>query len=44
MLCHGHGTVASAIIFADVGQKEGLERREEIQMEESEIRTAGSSA
>lgn len=39
-----HGTVGSAIMFADGGQDERLEQDEEIQMEAREIRSAGSSA
>ena len=39
-----HGVVASAIMFADAGQNEGLEQGEEIQMEEREVRNAGSGA
>ena len=40
----GRGAVASAIMFADVGGNEGEDQGEEIQMEEREIRGAGSSA
>ena len=43
-LTSGHGTTASAIMFADGGQNEGLEQGEEIQMEEREIRSTGSNA
>ena len=39
----GHGVVASAIIFADAVQNEGLEQSEEIQMEDREIHGAGNS-
>ena len=39
-----HGAAASTIMFADGGQNEALEQDEEIQMEEREIRGAGSSA
>ena len=37
-----HGAVASAIMFADAGQNEGLEEYEEIQMEERGISSVGS--
>ena len=40
----GHGADASVIMFADGGQNDGLEQGEEIQMEERETRSAGSSA
>lgn len=42
-LASGRGGVASATMFADAGQNEGLEHRKEIQMEEREIRGAGST-
>ena len=38
-----HGAAVSAIMFADDGQNEGLEEREEIQMRERETRSASSS-
>ena len=40
----GHGATGTTIIFADGGQTEGLEQGEEIQMEEREIRSAGTSS
>ena len=39
----GRVAAASVIMFADAELNEGLEQGEEIQMEEREIRTAGSS-
>ena len=39
-----HGPVASAIMFAEGGQNEGEEQREEIQMGDKEIRSGGSGA
>ena len=38
----GRGAVASAIMFADAGQNEGLEQGDEIQMEDREIRGTSS--
>ena len=38
----GRGAAASAIMFVDAMQNEGLEQGEEIQMEEREIRGAGT--
>lgn len=38
----GHGAITRAIMFVDGGQNDGLEQGEEIQMEEREIRSAGS--
>ena len=38
-----HGAGASAIMFTDAGQNEGVEQGEEIQMEERETHSAGSS-
>ena len=40
----GHGAIASAIMFADAGQNEGLEEGEEIRMEGREVCSTGSSA
>ena len=39
-----YGPVTSAIMFADGGHSDGEEQSEEIQMEEREIRGAGSGA
>ena len=40
----GHGAITWEIMFVDGGQNDGLEEGEEIQMEEREIRSAGSGA
>ena len=42
MSASSNGTVASAIVFADAGQNEREGQDEEIQVEESEIRSASS--
>ena len=39
----GHGGASSTIMFADGGQNEGLEQGDEIQLEEREPRSDGSS-
>ena len=39
-----HGAAVSPIMFVDDGQNEGLGQGEEIQMEDREFRSAGSSA